>query len=248
MRRIALIICLLILICSVSQAGVVDIEFQNANAVAYAEAYSPAGLETETDVMSVRVQSDYDVPDPEDSSMPPIDTIRTESIANLEYFYENGSTLNLYSDINGEVSSGEHGQVAGYTAYMDAYSTFSADLVISSTAQTPEGTPLALLVTIDAYSDHVFTTWLLQIGSGFEFDEFGVTDKQFFIPVNAGDSLSINMGHYINVFDGTGAIDSLTRINPEVLVTFEVVPEPATIFMLGFGGLVLLRKRRTHNI
>jgi len=226
MRRIALNILLLVLFCSITHAGVVNLQFQYINSEAYAFADTQGGSDEMFHSHSAYAESYWEEIPPEPD--PPM-VFMAHAQADISYSENSGLIRSINSLLSGNIDGG--------MGRSESRTSFSADLVIGTTPGIPTGTPLDLLINITVSSIDENPNLNLNIsksGEIFEWTQF--TDYSASIAVNAGDELSINM---LNDIDWT-AYDSY---NSDMQITFEVVPEPCTLLLLGLGGLVL-RKRK----
>ena len=224
MKKTALSILLLVLFCNITHAGVVDLQFQNMNSEAYASADTQGGLNEMTDPHNAYASSYWeDIPEP-----PMIFTAHAQ--ADISYSEGSGPTQSIESLLSGNIDGG-----MGYSV---SRTSFSAELIIGTTQDIPTGTPLELLINITTSSIDDLPNLNLNVsksGEIFEWTQF--IDYSTFIAVNAGDELSIAM---LNDIDWT----AYGPYNSDMQITFEVVPEPCTLLLLGLGGLVL--RKRIH--
>ena len=223
-----LVLGLMVLFCSVTHAGVVDLQFQNMNSTAYASADTSGGFYEMSDPYSAFASSFWEEFQP--------DLMIHSAFAEADISYSQGS--DLIQSIDSSLSGAIEGM--GATSSTNSSTFFSAELVIGTTQDIPTGTPLELLIdiTISNFSD-ADTNFDIDITKSniviFELAQF--INHSTSIAVNAGDELSINMVNDNSQFDDSNYTSGM-------LITFEVVPEPATISLLGLGSLFFTRKRR----
>ena len=224
MKRI--ILCIALLCYGVVHGSVVDLGFESYDGQAYAYAYAEGSTSEEQTI-------EYNEYSP--NAMADAMAISTYIFPPVEHVAEASATSNGTNSSLSCLASDPY-------CFTTASTDFSGGLLIGTAADIPVGTPLTLLVNIVTLGDVGGSTLLdLSIfnpsGASHIPGEMWLTEllnETISMEVNAGDMLNFDMYHRLD-WAGPGRYES------DMQVTFEVVPEPCTLLLLGLG-VVIIRK------